>query len=321
MKSGEGYLEDLKAVSRPIHQKRILQKACNALPPGELTQLYLQLPMVGGRELCKSAPYFKYMTAPARQRAAHGPQLSKTVEEDGFSFFETPNVVPEQKTLFVLFGGNGAQFLIPLSAVLYLLPDAPKDVAVVFATQAAKFYLNGLAGMGRNAYEVSRSLQARIEFGNYARVIVMGTSSGGVFAQQVAGFLKADVTLSFAGAYPFDGAYMGEKENRSLAAFDPMCACRPHKGGRIVNVFSANSDYDYECSRKMKAVRPALIEVCLPHHKHHNVLQIMANRGGARLFMNMVFAKNDAVIRLVSGLTIGYGVNVVRRIRQALGFT
>jgi len=222
MKSGLQYLQELKALKRPIHRQSLLQKACNALPPGELTQLYLQLPSIGGRALCKAAPYYKFMTAPARQRAMAGPQLQKTVEEDGFLFFKTPKEAAAQKTLFVLFGGNGAQFLIPLSAVLLLLPKAPKDVAVVFSTDSINFYLNGVAGMGRNAFEVARSLQARIEFGSYARVVVMGTSSGGVFAQRMAGFLKADIALSFSGVYSDAGALMG---GRKTGAFRHLTLC------------------------------------------------------------------------------------------------
>ena len=319
MKSGEQYLAELKATTRPIHRMSILQQACNALPSGALTQLYLQLPKLGGRALCKAAPYYKFMTSAALRRAAKGPQLLKTVEEDSFSFFETPNKAPAQKSLFILFGGNQAQFLIPLSAVLYLLPNTPKDVAVIFSKQKKMFYVNGVAGMGRTAFEVAGYIQARIDLVGYDRVVVMGTSSGGVFAQEVAGFLEADVALSFAAAYSEMGFLMGEKENQSLSAFEPMCACRPQKTGRMVNLFAANNTFDYMSSRRIKAVRPKLFEVCLPHRKHHNVLQALVNGFSARLYFKVALAKSDFAIRLLSNASRIYGIHVVRRIQKILG--
>lgn len=319
MKSGEQYLEEIKASTRPIHRRRILQNACNALPPDELTALYLQLPSLGGRALCKSAPYYKFMTARPRQKAAKRPQLQKTVEEDGFRFFESVHEGAAKKTLYVMFGGNGGQFLIPFSAALCVLPKAPKDVAAVFSPESIMFYVNGVAGMGRNAFEVARSLRARIEFGDYARVVVMGTSSGGFFAHRVAAFLEADVSISFAGVYPADRSSFGDVENRSRSAFDPICACRPHKGGRMINVFSGNNEFDYASSRKLKCIRPNMLELCLPHHEQHNVLQAMVNKHWAWLFFKMAFAEKGTAIGWVSAISKGYGVFVVRRIRQALG--
>jgi len=88
----------------------------------------------------------------------------------------------------------------------------------------------------------------------------------------------------------------------------------------MVNLFAADNDYDYVCSRKMKAVRPGLLEVCLPHSKHHNVLQTMINSQSARLFFKMALARNDTAIRLVSTITKVYGIYGVRRIRKLFGF-
>lgn len=318
MSSGAQYLKELEASTRPIRRMSILQKACNTLPPGELTALYLQLPKIGGRALCKAAPYFKYMTAPARQRAAKGPQLVKRPSIDRYSFFETQGTAPAQKTMYILFGGNFGQFLIPLSAVLYVLPRAPKDVVVISPKQKSMFYLNGVEGKGRTAFDVARNLKAQYNLKSYARVVVIGTSSGGVFAHQIAEFLEADCSISFAAAYSEAGLIFGRKENHSPSAFDPICACRPHTGGRMVNLFAAQNDYDLSSSRRIKAARPKLHEICLPHRTHHNVLQAVVETHSARLFINMALAKNDGVIRLVSAISKSYGIHVVRRLRQLL---
>lgn len=318
MSSVAQYLKEIVATTRPTRRMSVLQKACNALPPGELTELYLQLPKIGGRALCKAAPYYKYMTAPARQRAAKGPQLVKRPSIDRYSFFETQGTAPAQKTLYILFGGNFGQFLIPLSAILYVLPHAPKDVAVMSPKQKHMFYLNGVEGMGRTAFEVARSLKAQYNLNSYARVVVIGTSSGGVFAHQIAGFLEANCSISFAAAHSEAGLIFGMKENHSLSAFDPICACRPHTGERMVNLFAAQNDYDYRCSSRIKAARPELHEVCLPHRAHHNVLQAVVETHSARLFINMALAKNDSAIRLVSAITKSYGIHIVRRLRHLL---
>ncbi len=131
MEMAAPYLAAIRATNRPIRQQYQLQKASNSLPPGALTALYLELDEIGGKALCKLAPCYKYMTAPARRRAANKPQLSpKDMGNDNW-LYRQPGADRRDKTIYILFAGGEAQFFLPLAVIIQLLPPGPKDVLVI----------------------------------------------------------------------------------------------------------------------------------------------------------------------------------------------
>ena len=299
-------------------RQHCLQRACNELHPGALTRLYLQLPSVGGRALCRLAPEYRYMTAPARRRASQKPPLQKWEDFGKNLHLVTPDVPASDKTLYIFFGGQDGQFFIPFATLLALLPDGPKDIVAV-RSGVKLHYMAGIAGLGRDAIEVAATLRGRFETDDYERVVVMGISVGGIFSLRVAECLAADVGMSFAFIFPDEGFWLKDLVDAGVTAFDPICACRPQKAGRMLNVLASKNEFDTLFSMRLKKQRPALLEFHLVNSVQHNVLQSMLAAGFAKVFMRMALARNGGAIWLVSTLSKIYGQFVVRGIRRVLG--
>ncbi len=312
------YLAELKATERPILRRHCLQRASNDLPPGALTRLYMQLPALGGRALCKMAPEFRYMTARARRRAAKQPDLVKQPEHGPHAHYITPDTPSAQKTLYIIFSGQDGQFFIPFAALLSLLPKGPKDVVAVRADIGA-YFLGKIDGLGNGPYEVSRRLREKFKTDDFERVVVMGLSAGGVFSLRVAAFLPVDVCVCFAAIYLNEGFRVKSAAAAGVPAFDPVCACHPGRGKRMINVVATKNEYDVLSSKRLKKLRPSLREVHLVNGVEHNVLRPMLKTGMAGVFFRMALARNGAMLWLTATLTRAYGLILVRGIRQVFG--
>ena len=312
------YLAEIKATERSILRQHCLQRASNELQPGALTRLYMQLPAIGGRELCRLAPEYRYMTAPARRRAAQKPPLQNPEDFGENLHLVTPEVPASDKTLYVFFGGQDGQFFIPFATLLALLPDGPKDI-VAIRSGVKLHYMGGVAGLGQNAHQVAATLRARFHTDDYDRVVIMGISVGGIFSLRIADCLAADVGVSFAFIFPDEGYWLKDAADAGASAFDPICACRPQRAGRMINVLASKNEFDVLFSMRFKKARPALRELHLVNSLQHNVLQSMLSAGFARVFMRMALARNGGVIWLVAMLSKTYGQFFVRGIRRALG--
>ncbi len=313
-----GYLAEIKATTRPILRQHCLQRASNDLPPAALTRLYLQLPAIGGRALCKMAPEYRYMTAPARQRAAKGSQLQKQPNIGGHAYYKMPDTLRAKKTLYIVFSGQDGEFFIPFSVLLSLLPRGEKDVVAV-CSSIDRFFNGNVVGLGRSTYEAANTLRDVFNTASYNRVVVMGLSAGGLFAQRVAELLAADIAVSFAGVYGDEGFRLKKALAAGATGFDPLCACRPTRVGRQINVVASKNEFDVVCSKRLKALRPAMLMFHLVHNTEHNVVKPMLKAGYAGVFMRAAIARNGAAIRVMSFVSSTYGLWVVRELRRLFG--
>ncbi len=318
MGSEAPYLAELLATERPILRQHCLQRASNDLVPGDLTRLYLQLPAIGGRDICKLAPEFRYMTARARRRAAAQPQLERQPDFGAHAHYITPGALPAQKTLFITFSGQDGGFFIPFSVLVSLFPDGPKDVLAI-RSGMQNFFLDGVAGLGRSAFEVANTLRKEMQTEGYNKVVVLGFSAGSIFALRVAEFLAADIAMSFAGIYPDEGFRIKRAAAAGTPGFDPICACRPMRVGRLINVLATKCEFDVRSSQRLKSMRPSLVSFHLVNNPKHNVLLPMLNAGYARVFMRAALARNGVVIWLISGVSSAYGLWFVRPVRRLFG--
>jgi len=312
------FLAELRATERPILRQHCLQRASNELPPGALTRLYMQLPALGGRALCKLAPEYKYMTARARQRAAKQPQLVKQPDFGPHAHYITPDTPAAQKTLYIIFSGEDGQFFIPFSTLLSLLPKGPKDVVAV-RSEIESYFLGKIEKLGNSAFDASRKLQEKFQIDSFDRVVILGLSAGGLFCLRVAEFLAVDVCVCFAGIYLEEGFRLKRAAVAGVHAFDPICACRASPAKRMINVVATKNEYDVLSSKRLKKLRPSLLEVHLVNNAAHNVLGPMLKVGMAPVFFKMALARSGAMVWLTSTITRAYGLIVVRGIRRALG--
>lgn len=318
MKPEAAYLAELQATERPILRRHCLQRASNDLPPGALTRLYLQLPNLGGRALCKMAPEYRFMTGRARCRAAQRPQLEKQPGFGAHAFYKTCGQPHAKKTLFIMFCGHYGEFFIPLSVLLAVLPKGPKDVMAV-RSGFKNMFLAGIEGLGHSAFEVANTLRRQLQTEAYNRVVLIGLSASGIFSLRVAAFLAPDVMVSFAAVYPDEAPRLKAAIAAGETGFDPICACRPTQAGRLINVVATKNESDLLYSLRLKNSRPGLLEFHLVNSTSHNVLKSMLKAGYAAAFMRVAMANNGAAIWALSSLSRAYGLGVVRKIRQALG--
>lgn len=317
MKTVSDYLDELRATKRQIHRLAILQRASNLLPPGALTELYLQLRGVGGQELCKLAPNYAYMTAKPRRRAALEPQLVPQGEVDLTELYKITGEKLENKTLFILFSGKDGEFFLPLAVIISLLPAGASDVLVV-RSGLERYYRDGVDGLGVSPFEVSCALIKRYNIDDYGKLVVMGISAGGTFALKIAALMEADIAISFGGVYPTDAFRLGLSTQLVLTAFDPVCDCTPSMKGRMINVLSSKNEYDFLASLQIKKRRPKLMQFHLVNSFRHNVLLRMMKTRTAALFFRLALSENNFPIWAISNATYGYGT-FVRSVRRAFG--
>lgn len=311
------YVDQLKATQRPIVRQRCLQTACNTLPPGDLTRLYLCLTNIGGPELCELAPYYKYMTARRRRRAALQPQLQAMQPVGSGQIYQTPRFEKREKRLYILFSGQTGQFFIPLAMLLYLLPKGPKDVLVIRSGKDI-FYRYGINGMGVTPFEVGTAIKRLYSTQAYKHISVLGFSAGGFYAFRIAEFLNAQVGLSFAGVHRIDALNLPEMQQVGATAFDPLCMCRTQTNTRLINVIGSKNEYDTLASHRAKKVRPRMIQYHLTNSHRHDVLKQLAKRGTAQLFFRLALGDSGFGIRLVA-LPLGVLGALVRRFRLLKG--
>ncbi len=315
------WLDRLRGMSRRLHAQMCLQEACNRLPPGDLTRLYLRLrdpefawlhPHLGD-----VAPYFGFMTARPRRKALHRPQLAELAPIGQVARYETPGVAPGDKRLYIFFSGRGGQFFVPFSMLLYLLPPGPKDVLSVRANMAG-FFLDGIEGLGRTIPEICDTLRTRFATGAYRHVTVAGFSTSGYHAVQVADGIGADLGVTFAARLPFAALRLKRYQEAGVPAYCGLCACSSQRAGRLVNVLPVKVEWDVAASRRIKAARPELIQFHMILRRNHNILAVLTRARTIRPFMRMVFAENATILRLLAPISTGIGTSI-RWLRFRLG--
>ena len=315
------YLENIRTKQRLLHAQRNLQSACNTLAPGDLTRLYLALDTPEfawlAKDLRKSAPSWDYMTAPARRRAARGPQLVAQPVNGQVQLYETTGIERQNKRLFILFSGENGQFFIPLAMVMHLLPPGPKDVLVVRA-KMGDFYVAGIDGLGASIGDIVATLKARYQTGGYRHVTVSGFSAGGSHAIQVAEVLRADLCVLLATRFPSPVKRLAAYSEMGVSAFNHVCDCTQSRAKRLVNVIASKFENDVHVSQKLKSIRPQLIEYHLFIPKEHNVLAWLCRTRMIRPFFLVVYGEKGVVLGLVAPVFAVIGLSF-RGFRQLIG--
>jgi len=315
--SAAAYIDALNANPRSLHRQRLLQQASNSLVPGELTRLYLALAKIGGNELCKLAPYYKYFIARERRRRMAQNQLTANHPNKAAQLYSTPQLGAAKKRLYILFSGDFGQFFLPGAMVLDILPPGPKDVIIVRSGKN-KNYRVGVPTLGQTPYAVAHSLAARFDVATYQHVSVLGFSAGGFFAHKVAEFLNAQILITFGGVIVSDFLLLPTIVRLGITAFDPICACRPGGTMRRINVIASKNERDCLHSDRMHRLRPDMMEAHLINTGQHDVLGRMAKTRTAGVFMRLALAENGQWFRAINAPFFAYG-KFVRYARKALG--
>lgn len=305
-----------------LHAQIDLQNASNALPPGHLTRLYVALNTAEfdwlAKDLRQIAPYWKYMTAPTRRRAARHPQLVARPLDGQVQFYETPGFPAKAKRLYILFTGQKGQLFIPISMFLYLLPPGPKDVLVV-GVNNGQYKAGGVEGLGATIKEIGDTLKSRYSSDAYRHVTVSGCSVGCSISMQTAEILKADLCVLLAARLPLPFKNMAVNSGPGFAAYDHFCDCNGSKVKRTISVFASGFEHDVQTSAKLKHLRPQLIEYHLIIPKDHNVLAWLNRTRTIGMFFLVIYSEKGSVLGMVAPVFAVIGLRI-RAFRQKMGW-
>ncbi len=290
---------ELSAEKSLLRKQKLLINASNSLSPGDLTRLYNLLPKLGGKQLCKRAPYFRFMTSRRQQRAMQQPELSAHPATGPTQIYTNSNAAKNTQRLFIIFSGVDKLFFLPLAMLMAILPKGPKTVLVIRGTQD-NLYRLGVPPLGKTSFDVAKSIDAKFQPSSYAHVSVLGISAGGFFALRVAEKLNADIGLSFAGILVDNSRFLRQMTQQNILAFDPFCICRKNTTTRLINVVSTKNEYDCFSSIMQRKTRSNLINYHLIYGCDHNVLHRMALTGYVRLFMKIALMPRSLPIRLIA---------------------
>lgn len=117
------------------------------------------------------------------------------------TLYEDPKLDARDKSLLVIFSGNGRRPMMPVSVFLQFVNSRSWDV-VVLKKCARNSYLLGLEGISADLPGLIECLRSTIASGRYQRVITLGTSAGGFAAIWAAVLLSADRGVSVGGSPP-----------------------------------------------------------------------------------------------------------------------
>ncbi len=310
-------LAALRATDRRIVRQNILQTASNLLTPEETTALYLKLAEIGGEDLVSLAPFHAEMTSPARIEASQAPKWSRDDTGGPVRIYRHLAGPAGRKRLYILISGAGGQHFLPLAYLLDQLPAGPKDVMVLRDSPRHHFLL-GHDGLGATTHEIAVALRGRYHADSYRHVSVIGISLGALPALRIAEHLGAQIAVSLSGLFLTDVLTLRHMRRRGVTAFDPLCACRPQRIGRIVAVAPTKKEADMRALFKLRNLRPATLPLQIIHTSDHNTLLVLHKIGLAGPFLRLVLAERPVGLRLLAALLGGAGW-LVRKFRMLTG--
>ncbi|MBN9360930.1 MULTISPECIES: hypothetical protein [unclassified Devosia] len=147
---------------------------------------------------------------------------------------------PAGRVLIVAFPGNGGRLMMPLPIILQHFSPGQVDVVMVPDWKKAN-YRFGIPPLGNTLEEALPKLSKHLP-GGYARIVTLGTSSGGIPALLAAPIVGADTVLAV-GAGSLDDVRWAKGNGRSKRQL--MEAAAPGLAGRRVTLaYGAQSPED-----------------------------------------------------------------------------
>jgi hypothetical protein len=126
----------------------------------------------------------------------------------------------------------------------------------------------------------------------YQQIITFGVSLGGLPALRAGRLLKATRAISVGGRYPWHPGRL-VREERSVQAFDPLCACASPSPTELVVVYSRHNEEDRSAFNLVRKTFPECIAAPIDTEKH-NLMGYFYRANLLPLFLACLFDHWDA---------------------------
>lgn len=151
-----------------------------------------------------------------------------------------------RRSLRVAFTGRASRMMLPLAAFLQCVPARDWDV-LLLADRTYQHYRFGCGSFATSFPGIVAAVQRMS--GEYARVMAMGTSMGGLPAARF-GLQTGRPAVAFGARPPSDIARLFGRR-AAPPAFDPFCACLPQRARDLIFVHSAGHADDSATARRI----------------------------------------------------------------------
>jgi hypothetical protein len=168
--------------------------------------------------------------------------------------------------LIIAFSSPAGRLGISISYFLQMLRDHVYDV-VLLRDPSQLHYTHGIRGFG-TYFETMRRLEDFADSKRYSQIITLGASLGGLPALRGGRLLKARRAISIGGRYVWHPGRLARKE-RSVHAFDLLCACAPPSPTELVVVYAQRNEEDKSAFELLKRTFPECTPVPIDIEEHN----------------------------------------------------
>jgi len=196
------------------------------------------------------------------------------------------------KTLLVCFAGVFHRLMMPTAAFLDCLDPARYEV-VLLRDFTRTAFSKGIEPLGRDFFDMMRSLRVLLEADAYARTVALGVCSGALPALLAAIMLGFDHGISIAGVdFPEFATWLGDW-GVDASRHEALLASRPEPFPDLVQVYSADTGKDAAAAAALQGRVPSRLWAegnCGP-----NVLASVLTTGRLRGFMSRLLESDEGV--------------------------
>lgn len=213
----------------------------------------------------------------ARQRSVHADQWRREPLADNADLFRSDSRAAPAKTLVVGFSSRAMRLTAPTYAILCALDPHAVDL-LLLRDPTRQHYLSGVPGIGATIEAAARWADAFAASKGYARVVALGTSSGGIPA----------ICAALLSGWPRVLAAGADQPSRHLHLQQLLVACAPLSAGArsdIVLAYSALRQRDALGAKEINALLPSARLLPDQRFKEHALLYLLQERGELRDFL------------------------------------
>ena len=193
--------------------------------------------------------------------------------------------------LIVAFTHPGGRLGVPISSFLQILRDDVYDV-ILLRDASELQYTHGIQGLG-TFLETMRRIEDFANSKGFQQIITFGSSMGGYPALRGGRLLKARRAISVGGRYAWHPGRLMRNE-RSVQAFDLLCACASPSTTELVGVYSYRHEQDKGAFDLLQETFPECSGVPIDTDQH-NIAGYFYKAGLLPLFLACLFDYWDEV--------------------------
>ncbi len=168
--------------------------------------------------------------------------------------------------LIVAFTHPGGRLGVPISSFLQMLRDDVYDV-ILLRDSSELQYTHGIQGLG-TFLETLKRIEDFADSKGFQQIITFGSSMGGYPALRAGRLLKARRAISVGGRYAWHPGRLMRNE-RSVQAFDLLCACASPSPTELVAVYSYRHELDKSAFDLLKGTFPDCSAVPINIDQHN----------------------------------------------------